>query len=128
MGFASAYIEERILFPQRIVEAPDRETGIIVVVPAYNEPGLTYMLDSLAGCYIPECKAEVMIVINAPDDATQESLENNRKSLIDLESWKKMNSDCFFRLYFFEADHFAVDRWGVGLARKTGMDEAVRRF
>ena len=39
MGFASAYLEERALFPEIIKEAPDKHTGIIVVVPAYNEPG-----------------------------------------------------------------------------------------
>jgi hypothetical protein len=128
MGFASTYIEQRALFPQKIVEAPDRKTGIIVVVPAYNEPGLGSLLDSLDSCIIPECKVEVIIVINAPDDATQESLENNKKSLISIESWKKSNINCFFRLYVFEVEQFSADGWGVGLARKIGMDEAVRRF
>lgn len=128
MGFASTYIEQRALFPLKIVEAPDRKTGIIVVVPAYNEPGLDNLLDSLAGCNVPECKVEVIIVINAPDDATQESLENNKKCLINIESWKKSNINRFFRLYVFETEQFSVAGWGVGVARKTGMDEAVRRF
>ncbi len=73
MGFASAYLKERAFFPQKIIEAIDRDTGIIVVVPAYNEPGITGLLDSLAKCREPECKVEVIIVINAPDDATNES-------------------------------------------------------
>ncbi len=128
MGFASTYLNERALFPQQINEAPDRTTGIIVVVPAYNEPGLTKLLDSLANCTEPECKVEVIIVINAPDDATGENLENNKKSIIDTENWKKINSNIFFRLFVFEAEHHFIGGWGVGLARKTGMDEAVRRF
>jgi hypothetical protein len=128
MGFASAYIEQRALFPQKIVEAADKKTGIIVVIPAYNEPVLENLLDSLAGCKEPECKVEVIIVINAPDDATHESLDNNKKCLINIESWKKSNINRFFRLYFFEVEQFSVPGWGVGLARKTGMDEAVRRF
>ena len=40
MGFASTWLEERALFPELINEAPDKQTGIIVVVPAYNEPGI----------------------------------------------------------------------------------------
>ena len=40
MGFASAYLEERALFPEIINEAPDKQTGIIVVVPSYDEPGI----------------------------------------------------------------------------------------
>jgi hypothetical protein len=35
MGFASAYLLERSLFPEFIKEAPDENTGIIVVVPAF---------------------------------------------------------------------------------------------
>jgi len=34
MGFASAYLRERALFPEIIKEVPEKETGIIVVVPA----------------------------------------------------------------------------------------------
>ena len=128
MGFASTYLKERALFPQKINEAPDLTTGIIVVVPAYNEPGITKLLDSLANCTEPECKVEVIIVINAPDDATGENIENNKKSIINTESWKKINSNIFFRLFVFEVEHHFIGGWGVGLARKTGMDEAVRRF
>lgn len=128
MGFASAYLDERALFPQKIKEAPDNDTGIIVVVPAYNEPGINNLLDSLAKCKEPECRTEVIIIINAPDDAPLESLENNKKTFNNIESWKKENSDCFFRLFAIIIEQPSVRGWGVGLARKTGMDEAIRRF
>jgi hypothetical protein len=128
MGFASAYLEERALFPQKIIEAVDQETGIIVVVPAYNETGINELLDSLLKCSEPECKIEVIIVINAPDEATSESLENNVKTFNNIESWKKENNNSFFRLFVLVIEHPSISRWGVGLARKTGMDEAIRRF
>jgi hypothetical protein len=128
MGFASTYLEQRALFPQKISEAPDKETGIIVVVPAYNEPGISKLLDSLITCTEPECKTEVIIVINAPDNATPESIENNTKTLNNIESWKKKNNHCFFRLFAFIVAQKTISGWGVGLARKTGMDEAIRRF
>jgi len=127
MGFASTWLEKRALFPELINEAPDIGTGIIVVVPAYNEPGITTLLDSLASCIEPECKVEVIIVVNAPSGAPEEYLENNRLSIKNIESWKKDHCDCFFRLFAFIADA-SVAGWGVGLARKAGMDEAVRRF
>jgi hypothetical protein len=128
MGFASVYLEERTLFPQKIKEPVDRETGIIVVVPAYNEPGISNLLDSLEECTEPECKAEVIIVINSPDDATHDILENNIKTLEKIERWKKAHESCFFRLFAFIIEHPSVRGWGVGLARKTGMDEAIYRF
>ena len=66
MGFASAWLEARALFPEIIEEAPDKQTGIIVVVPSFDEPGIGRLLDSLASCSEPECKVEVIIVVNAP--------------------------------------------------------------
>jgi len=128
MGFASTYLEERALFPQKIKEAVDRETGIIVVVPAYDEPGINKLLDSLVKCIEPSCKVEVLVVINAPDDAARVSLENNKKTINNIKSWKKENNSCFFRLFVFMIEHPSIKGWGVGLARKTGMDEAIRRF
>ena len=128
MGFASAYLEERTLFSQEIKEAPDVNTGIIVVVPAYDEPEISRLLDSLSKCLEPQCKVEVIIVINAPENASPESIENNRKTFSDIESWKKHNENCFFRLFAFVVENNTIKGWGVGLARKTGMDEALRRF
>jgi len=41
MGFASAYLKLRALFPDLIKEAPSENTEIIVVVPSYDEPEIT---------------------------------------------------------------------------------------
>jgi hypothetical protein len=128
MGFASAYLEERAIFPELIKEAPDKDTAIIVVVPAYDEPGITKMLDSLALCSVPSCRTEVVIVVNAPADASAESIKNNNLVLENIERWKAENHDSFFRLYSVEIRPGHLKEWGVGLARKTGMDEAIRRF
>jgi hypothetical protein len=128
MGFASGYLAERALFPELIKEAPDKNTGIIIVVPAYDEPGISRLLDSLAGCYLIPCAVEVIIVINAPEGATAESITNNELTFENILSWKHRNTDCFFRLFTILAEPVPVRNWGVGLARKTGMDEAVRRF
>ena len=127
MGFASGWLEERAIFPEIFKEAPDKQTGIIVVIPAFDEPGIRRVLDSLAKCYEPKCKVEVIIVVNAPANAVKECIDNNKLTIINIESWKKENRNCFFRLFAFTAGS-SVSGWGVGLARKTGMDEAVRRF
>jgi hypothetical protein len=127
MGFASVYLEKRALFPEIVKEAPDELTGIIVVVPAFNEPGITRMLDSLLACVEPECKVEVLIIVNAPENSSVECIENNKITISNIFSWKKENRNSFFRLFAFTAEP-VISGWGVGLARKTGMDEAVRRF
>jgi len=128
MGFATLWLDKRALFPEFIKEAPDSETGLIVVVPAYNEPGITTLLDSLALCTEPQNKVEIIIIVNAQHDADNEAILNNTRSIGNIEYWKNKNPECFFRIYVFNAGKPLIDGWGVGLARKTGMDEALRRF
>jgi hypothetical protein len=126
MGFATSWLDKRAIFPEFINEQPDNRTGIIVVVPAFNEPGIVEMLDSLADCDEPECQVEVIIFVNAPADAGNE-INYNKSCISNIESWKKRNNS-FFRLYYFDAGQPSIKGWGVGLARKAGMDEALRRF
>jgi hypothetical protein len=128
MSFASDYIERRTLFPPLIQEAPDFRTGIITIIPSYGEENIVRLLDSLALTSKPDCEAEVIVVVNAPADASSISLENNRITLTDIESWRLQNKNCWFRLFPLDIKQGAIPGWGVGLARKTGMDEAVRRF
>lgn len=128
MGFASQWLEKGSLFPELIEEAPDTDTGIIVVVPAFDEPEINKVLDSLANCNKPDCKTEVIIVVNAPADATSESLVNNLKIPDIAASRKREGINPFFRLYILNLGQPSIKRWGVGLARKSGMDEALKRF
>ena len=128
MGFASSWLGERALFTQLINEAPDTQTEIIAVIPAFDEPEITLLLDSLASCTIPGCSTEVIIIVNAPEGAEKESLDNNLKCLAGIDTWKKENPDCFFRIHSVDLTPRIHGEWSVGMARKTGMDEAVRRF
>lgn len=128
MGFASAYLEKGALFPSFIKEVPRFNTGIIVVVPSYSEPDIKGLLDSLSLCSSPICHVEVIVVVNAPEAAGRENLLLNKKSVSDIISWKRDNPQSFFSLHVIEVPVGKIEGWGVGLARKTGMDEAVRRF
>lgn len=127
MGFASAWLESRSLFTELIKETPDKNTGIIVVVPAFDEPEINTLLDSLISCDKPNCVTEVLIIINAPPGADRHTLENNIKSIKNINSWKKSHNP-FFRLYIVDLGQSPVRQWGVGLARKAGLDEALRRY
>jgi hypothetical protein len=127
MGFASAWLNQRALFPEFIEETPDCNTGIIVVIPAFDEPSIIPLLNSLNSCPAPECRTEVLVIINAPGNASDESIRNNKICIDNIINWKK-NTSSFFRLYVVDTGRSPKKGWGVGLARKTGMDEAVRRF
>ena len=98
MGFASTYLNQRALFPEIVKEAPDKQTGIIVVVPACDEPGICNLLNSLALCSEPDCKVEIIIVVNTQEDALLTTLENRNITIKNIKSWKREHSSCFFRL------------------------------
>lgn len=127
MGFASSWIHSRTVFPEFIKEAPDTNTGIIAVIPSCDEPGITDLLDSLGACIRPSCSVEVIVVVNAPADSGEDVIRNNSLTIQKIESWKKHNKS-IFRLFVLKIGKPALKGWGVGLARKTGMDEALRRF
>jgi hypothetical protein len=127
MGFASEWLGSGALFPRLINEAPVNDTGIIVVVPSYDEPGITKLLDSLIECSRPGCSAEVIVVVNAPAKAGRTSLKNNELTISKIKSWER-DKKPFFRLFVIDAGQPQIKGWGVGMARKTGMDEALRRF
>jgi glycosyltransferase involved in cell wall biosynthesis len=127
MAFASVWLNKKALFPELIIEAPAGETGIIVVIPAFNEPGIAETLNSLKACNEPDCRTEILIIINSPLQLNRDQ-DADRETLTAIEKWKDNNYDYFFRLYTVCVDTAPYPGWGAGLARKTGMDEAVRRF
>jgi len=128
MGFASAYLESGALFPVFIDQEPEPDTGLIIVIPAYDEPEIESCLSSLASCRKPPVGVEVIVVVNAPPSAGSAAEEKNSRTIESIKSWKGKNEKIPFRLYIFDAGQPRIKGWGVGAARKTGMDEAVRRF
>ncbi len=104
------------------------KTGIIVVIPCLNEPDILQTLASLQNCDLPDCDVEVLVVINHSEIALDSIKAANQKTKSEIESWileKNNNQLCFFAIGPLELRK----KWaGAGLARKQGMDEAVRRF
>ncbi len=128
MGFADAYLHKGALFPLLIQESPACDTGIIIVIPAYDEPGIGTCLSSLAACSPPPVSVEVIIVVNSPAKPGNDGARANIATLNALEEWQTKYDTETFRLYVIDAGQPSIKGWGVGTARKAGMDEAVRRF
>ena len=117
---------ERYAYPQQLFsEAPDPEVKIIVVIPCFNEPDITTVLDSLNHCQAIH-KAEVILVINESEKAEEAISRNNLKTLKEAIDWRQEMRPWFNLLI----NHLKLPEKhaGVGLARKAGMDEAARRF
>ncbi len=128
MSFAEKYLVSRTLYPALIPDKPPQDLGIIVVIPACNEPELEKTIASLSCCEAPHVRVEVIVVINEPEDCLPEVSSQNQKNAFLMQERKKARPELFFDLYVLYPAPFPKKHAGVGLARKTGMDEAVRRF
>jgi hypothetical protein len=128
MGFASSYLDRHSVFGPFIGDKPHRDVSLIVVIPSYNEPDVISSLFSLYNACRPSNPLEIIVVVNSPEGAVSNILSQNRKTIEDVRRWSTVYSSDQFKVYVIEPPPFPVRHAGAGFARKTGMDEAVRRF
>lgn len=111
-----------------IEKSPDPATGIIVVIPCLKEPDILRTLQSLEQCDLPGCLAEVIVLLNHSENANEEIKEFNKNTFSEIKSWNENLAGSRIR-YFAVGPLELRKKWaGAGLARKRGMDEALRRF
>ncbi|MEP5612892.1 MAG: glycosyltransferase family 2 protein [Cyclobacteriaceae bacterium] len=120
---ANLYLE-RYAWQDSIVPEyrPPKNLKTIIVIPSFKEPQLLQALDSINKCYKPNGGLLILVVINEPVETTYEISTTNREC---LDSLKKYDSN--YELVF-TYQKLPKKKAGVGLARKIGMDEAVRIF
>ena len=99
-----------------------RDADIIVVIPAYNEPTLEKAIDSLQQCEMPGCKVLIIVIVNEQEGADPGVHKTNQMAY----DWLHETKTQFPMLCSFQV--LPKKKAGVGLARKIGMDEAVRIF
>lgn len=128
MSFASRYTDRNMNYPPFVERPASRKLGMVVVIPVFNEPALLDTIQSLAACTPPAQDVEVLAVVNQSETSSSEIEVQNNLSVLELKAWKKHNPAVFFQLQVLNPPPFPKKHAGAGLARKTGMDEAVRRF
>lgn len=124
----NSYLEKHSFCEKEITEVPLPGLGLVIIIPCHNEPQLLKTLNSLAACTLPKCKVEVMVVINAGENSSEEILKQNTITEIELERWIIKNERPELRYFSIVKNNLPAKDAGVGVARKIGMDEAVRRF
>ncbi|MFZ5941405.1 MAG: glycosyltransferase family 2 protein [Bacteroidota bacterium] len=128
MSFATGYLASQAIRERLIGPPPDPGCGMIVAIPAFNEPGLIRCLESLQNCSAPPVGVEVHVFFNAPAEADGNMLEQNRESQLQMQDWCRRNVSSPYRFFSYLENLSDEKSGGVGLARKILMDEAVRRF
>jgi hypothetical protein len=126
--FANHYIGKNIVYPRFIHTGPTPGTRMIVMIPCLNEPEIIRTLESLWNCDFPESACETIVVVNESENSLEEVKAANEKTYVQLLQWKQQNDRAGMVLYPIYARSVDPKSAGAGMARKIGMDEAIRRF
>lgn len=122
------YLEKQDTWCKSVEIQPGDNLGLVVIIPSYKEPDIIRTLESLKACSAPDNAVEVIIVVNSPENADADVSAINNKTKQDIKDWKASNPLLFFQTYCLTAEDLPGKHAGAGLARKIGMDEAVRRL
>lgn len=123
----SIYLDRYAHSPLNIKGDPITGTGLIVVIPVFNETNLLDALNSLTESTLPPVPTEVLIIINRPEGCESQITAQNNLTFQEVNEWISSNSKA--GLIFYVTQLILPKKYaGVGLARKAGMDEATRRF
>lgn len=123
-----AYFRRYGQFPELVTARPNGDLELVVVIPSHDEPDLMGTLESLRACWVPDAGVEVIVVINGSAGAAQSIKERNRRAYHRGVCWAAALPVGRVAYHFVLLEDFPDRHAGVGLARKAGMDEAVRRF
>lgn len=119
---------DRYAYPDQYLNyQPVLDIGIIVVLPCHNEPDLISSLNALNNCKGP-CKVEVIVVINASENTWDEIKQQNTRTYQEALIWSESAEIVDKSFHFILENELPKKHAGVGLARKIGMDEAVRLY
>ncbi|MBU8893052.1 MAG: glycosyltransferase [Bacteroidales bacterium] len=128
MGFADFYFERQKEFQVKIDDTPNSDLKYIVVIPCYYEFEIITTLNSIRNSNRPKSSVEILIVINSSEDSDQRVLDQNKKTYSEVNNWIALHDDSSLRFFVINDENLPRKFAGAGLARKTGMDQAVYRF
>ena len=111
-----------------IKSRPQPDLRMVVVIPCHDEPDLTGALKTLANCEPVLGQAEVIVVINGSKNDRPAVHSQNQRTLDQVANWLAKWSDRWLPIHLLHLPDLPPKHAGVGQARKTGMDEALRRL
>ena len=126
--FADRYIQNNMVYPPFIKEKELPLLSMVVVIPCLNEPEIIRTLESVWACEPVDSYCEVIVAVNDSEISSPEVKEFNAQTYTQLLEWKKANDLNNMVLHPVYAPSVQAKFAGAGMARKIGMDEAVRRL
>lgn len=117
--YLERYASPHELFPSY---QPPGNLSLVVVIPCFKEPDLIGALDSLNACKKPQHEVLIIVIINESEKSSKQVKESNAKTLDQIKNYRSTYP------ILYSHQKLPHKKAGVGLARKIGMDEAVRIF
>jgi len=127
-GFANSYLSKQTPVIPYIQEPPSGLLHFVVVIPAYLEDKTVSTLISLRNTLQPKGNVEVIVLVNYRKNDSPENKNKSIDSHKELEKWCSVNSKEEMKFFTLIAPDLPIKHAGAGMARKTGMDQALHRF
>ncbi len=121
------YIQKHSTYDQYAVPS-SFDYGMVVVIPCYDEPNVIATLNSLKKCLPTQQPICVLIVVNSSETTDDSVVQHNRKTYNELIDFAKEQSQPMLSFHALLCENLPRKHAGVGLARKIGMEWAVRGF
>ena len=122
------YLHKRgIKGPWELFPIPNQKFQNVVIIPAYAELNhIDFTLDSLSQCEVDSFdQIMVVVVVNNEVNAPPHIIDNNQQSLLNI---IKRQDPFFVAVIDASSDGMSIPKKhaGVGMARKIGMDLALK--
>jgi len=128
LNSAIRYLEKHVPGYPLISRNPAPGLKYIVTIPAYLETSLTESLISLYSSIPPAAAVEVIIAVNWPENELPENIRLSKDVLNLTKTWINKHISDWISFHTIVLQDVPAKKAGVGYARKTAMDEAIRRF
>jgi hypothetical protein len=126
--FADRYIQNNIVYPPFINEEVSPSLSMVVMIPCLHEPEIIRTLESLWASDQVDSFCEVIVAVNDSENGSEEVKAFNQTTFEQLLAWKQANDRDKMILHPIYSPSVKAKFAGAGMARKIGMDEAVRRL
>ena len=108
--------------------ASDFDYDMVVVIPCFDEPDVLTTLRSLMLCTSTQNPVGVLVVVNSGELSNENAIHNNRKTYDALTAFAIENNQPKLSFHALQCEDLPRKHAGVGLARKIGMEWALRGF
>jgi hypothetical protein len=117
------YLSRHSGYDQLSISNKNPDVNLIVVIPSYFEKELEVTLRSLSACIDSDQGVEIIVILNSSENCSEEIRTFHRNQQVILEQLKFP-----FKAHIFLLENIPSKIAGVGYARKTGMDTALKRL